>query len=202
MNRAEKTAKIYLARHCKTIWNLENRLVGITDLPLCPEGLLEAETTKHKLENLGVSRIICSPLKRAHETARIYADHLRLPLEVCPGLREIDHGIWNGQFWADLLSDPNPESDFKRWLEDPATVSIPGGTEPIPDAQDRIVRTIKKIALKYPGETALVVMHKHIRSILRCALHGMELKHFRANIDESVEPIEIPEELLRKLCGV
>jgi Fructose-2,6-bisphosphatase len=197
MNKPTNTARIYLARHCKTIWNLENRLVGISDVPLCPEGLAEAKATTSKIENLGVNRIVCSPLKRAHETAKIYAEHLRVPLHVCDGLREIDHGSWNGQKLIELLDDP--KSDFKQWFADPATISIPDGTEPIEAAQRRIVGTIRKIALKYPSETVLVVMHKHIRSILRCALYDMELKHFRANIDDSVEPIEIPQELLLRI---
>ena len=37
-------AKIYLARHCKTAWNLEGRLQGTVDLPLAEVGIEEAKT--------------------------------------------------------------------------------------------------------------------------------------------------------------
>ena len=36
-----ETAKIYLGRHCKTDWNLEGRLIGTIDRPLCDVGLAE-----------------------------------------------------------------------------------------------------------------------------------------------------------------
>jgi broad specificity phosphatase PhoE len=191
-------ARIYLARHCKTQWNLEGRFIGTTDLPLCAEGLAEAKANLSKIEDLGVNRIICSSLKRAHETAKIYAEHLGVPLHVCSGLREIDHGIWNGKKLNELLNDHN----FRQWFDDPTTVSIPQGSESIQMAQKRIVEAIRKIALKYPGEKVLVVMHKHIRSILRCTLQGIELKHFRENIDESVEPVEIPREQIQKIIDI
>lgn len=193
-------ARIYLGRHCKVQWNLEGRLIGTTDLPLCTEGLEEAKANLPKIERLGIDRIICSNLKRAHETAQIYAEHLKVPLHVCSGLREIDHGIWNGQKTSELLNDTG--SNFRKWFDDPTSVPIPEGSEPIPMAQKRIVETIRKIALRYPGETVLVIMHKHIRSILRCTLLGIGLKHFRENIDESVEPVEIPEDQLMRLCRI
>lgn len=197
MNDLNNLAKIYLGRHCKVLWNLEGRLIGTTDLPLCPEGLVEAKTNLTKIENLGINRIICSPLKRAHQTSQIYAEHLRVPLHVCPGLREIDHGIWNGQKTNELLNDTT--SDFRQWFDDPTSTPIPEGSEPIPMAQKRIVETIRKIALKYPAETVLVIMHKHIRSILTCSYLEIPLKHFRENINESVEPIELSNEQMKKI---
>ena len=65
--------------------------------------------------------------------------------------------------------------------------------------QERIVRTIREIALAYPGERVLVVMHKHIRSIFSCYLQGIPLSNFRANINETVEPIELTEEEISKV---
>ena len=199
MNEPKDLAKIYLGRHCKTQWNVENRLIGTTDLPLCAEGLAEANENKFKIENLGINRIVCSSLKRARQTAEIYAAHLGVPLHVCAGLREIDHGIWNGQKLVELLNDPN--SDFKEWFNDPTSIPIPESSEPIEIAQKRIVETVRKIALKSPGETVLVIMHKHIRSLLTCALNDIGIRHFRENINESTEPIEIHEEKIRKICG-
>lgn len=199
MNESNHIAKIYLGRHCKTQWNIENRLIGTTDLPLCAEGLAEANENKFKIENLGIDRIVCSSLKRAQETAKIYAEHLGVPLHVCAGLREIDHGIWNGQKLVELLNDP--DSDFKQWFNDPTSIPIPQGSEPIESAQKRVVETIRKIALKYPGETVLVIMHKHIRSLLTCALNDIGIRQFRENINESTEPIEIPEEKIQKILS-
>lgn len=196
MKISNNIPKVYLARHCKTQWNLENRLVGTSDIPLCKEGKEEANANLPLIENLGIERIICSPLKRAYETAKTYADHLGVPLQVHPGLKEIDHGSWNGKKIQELLNDSN----FKKWFEeDPSSVTIPDGTETIQSAQKRIVKTIKDIALSYPNETILIIMHKHIRSLLRCAVYDYDFRQWRENIDDRIEPIEIPRTHIIKL---
>lgn len=198
MNESPKTAKIYLGRHCKTEWNLEHRLIGTTDLPLCEVGWAEAKDTLPVIEKYSFDRIVSSPLQRASQTSGFYADNLNLPLEIHRDLRELDHGDWNGQKYDDLLSDPS--SRFKEWfIEGDTSVPIPNGPETLEEVQERIVRTIREIALKYPGEKVLVVSHKHIRSLLTCFLKGVDLSHFRENIDETVEPIELSDEDLRKL---
>jgi broad specificity phosphatase PhoE len=198
MSDNAKTAKIYLGRHCKTAWNLEGRLIGTTDLPLCDVGWNEAKDTLPIVEKYKFDRIVSSPLKRAFDTSRYYADNLKIPLEVNQDLRELDHGDWNGQKYDDLLSDPN--GDFKRWFIDGDTsIPIPNGPETLEEVQARIKRTIREIALKYPGEKVLVIMHKHIRSLLTCYFLGESLSNFRKNINEAVEPIELSHEDLKKL---
>ena len=198
MSDNSKTAKIFLGRHCKTEWNLEGRLIGTTDLPLCDVGWKEAKDTLPVVEKYHFDRIVSSPLKRAYDTSKFYADHLKIPLEVHPDLHELDHGDWNGQKYDDLLSDQN--GDFKRWFIDGDTsIPIPNGPETLEQVQDRIKRTIRVIALKYPGEKVLVIMHKHIRSLLTCYLLGESLSNFRKNINEAVEPIELSDEDLSKL---
>lgn len=116
----------------------------------------------------------------------------------CTDLRELDHGDWNGQKYDALLSDPN--GDFKRWfLDGDTSIPIPNGPETLDQVQARIKRTVREIALKYPGEKVLVIMHKHIRSLLTCYLLGESLSNFRKNINEAVEPIELSDEDLGKL---
>lgn len=198
MSESQETAKIYLGRHCKTAWNLEHRLIGTTDLPLCDVGWAEIEETLPIIEALNFDRIVTSPLKRAYDTSKSYADKIGIPLDIHQDLRELDHGDWNGQKYDDLLADPN--SDFTKWFIDGDTlIPIPNGPETMEEVQERIVRTISEIALAYPREKVLVVMHKHIRSIFTCYLLGVDLSNFRANINETVEPIELSDDDLQKL---
>lgn len=198
MSESQETAKIYLGRHCKTAWNLEHRLIGTTDLPLCDVGWAEIEETLPIIEALNFDRIVTSPLKRAYDTSKSYADKIGIPLDIHQDLRELDHGDWNGQKYDDLLADPN--SDFTKWFIDGDTsIPIPNGPETMEEVQERIVRTISEIALAYPREKVLLVMHKHIRSIFTCYLLGVDLSNFRANINETVEPIELSDDDLQKL---
>lgn len=200
MSDQNRAAKIYLGRHCKTAWNLEHRLIGTTDLPLCDVGWAEIEQTYPLIEALDVDRIVTSPLKRAHDTSKSYADRLGVPLHIHQDLRELDHGDWNGRKYDDLLADP--DGDFKKWFIDGDTsIPIPNGPETMEEVQERIVRTIREIALAYPGDRVLVVMHKHIRSILTCFLRDEPLSNFRANINETVEPLELPDQDLIKIIS-
>jgi len=197
MDTNNNMATIFLGRHCKTQWNLEGRLIGISDLPLCEYGKKEAVENIPKIKDLNLDRIICSNLKRAIETASTYSETLGIPMEISAGLREIDHGTWNGIKKEKLLKE---SSEFRKFYEgDPTTVPIPNGTEEIVDAQDRIKSEIKRIALGYPDESVLVIMHKHIRSILMCTLQEIPLSHFKENINESVVPFEIPRDQLSQI---
>jgi len=197
MDTNKNMATIFLGRHCKTQWNLEGRLIGISDLPLCEYGRKEAVENIPKIKDLNLDRIICSNLKRAIETASTYSETLGIPMEISAGLREIDHGTWNGIKKEKLLKE---SSEFKKFYEgDPTTVPIPNGTEEIVDAQERIKSEIKRIALGYPDESVLVIMHKHIRSILMCTLQEIPLSHFKENINESVVPFEIPRDQLSQI---
>jgi len=197
MDTNKNMATIFLGRHCKTQWNLEGRLIGISDLPLCEYGKKEAVENIPKIKDLNLDRIICSNLKRAIETASTYSETLGIPMEISAGLREIDHGTWNGIKKEKLLKE---SSEFRKFYEgDPTTVPIPNGTEEIVDAQERIKSEIKRIALGYQDESVLVIMHKHIRSILMCTLQEIPLSHFKENINESVVPFEIPRDQLSQI---
>jgi broad specificity phosphatase PhoE/HEAT repeat protein len=193
-------AKIYVARHCKTQWNLEGKVQGKReDLPLCEDGRLEARRVAKNVQSLGIGRIVTSTADRAQQTGKIYADALGIPLQVNPRLRELDHGKWEGRRFDELESDLS--SSFARWLDNPTSIDeIPEGQENTVAAQHRIVQAICEIALEYRGQTVLVVAHKHINALLMCRILGKPLTAFRSLVQESVEPHLLPADALKKLC--
>ncbi len=101
--------KILVTRHGQTDWNVEKRIQGRTDIELNNKGIEQAYKTKENLKNEKIDLIICSPLKRAKQTADIinidrnititYDERL---LEICYGENEgklhdeFDYdGFWN-----------------------------------------------------------------------------------------------------------
>ena len=55
--------KIYSARHGQTDFNKENKILGITDIPLNDTGISQAEIFAENVKNLGdVDIIIASPI--------------------------------------------------------------------------------------------------------------------------------------------
>jgi broad specificity phosphatase PhoE len=183
---------IYLARHCKTEWNIEGRVQGTKDIKLSQEGIHDAELNLSAIRDLGIQQIICSTAKRAVQTATIYAQGLGVPLQSSPQYRELDHGEWEGQRIEDLLSLPN--SPYKRWMEDPGAAPIPGSSETALEAQQRILEGLSEISSTYGGKTVLLVAHKHILAILSCALKKCPLTQFKKEIVESTLPHKLSTE--------
>ncbi len=81
-----------LVRHAQSEWNLHfgrSRIdPGIPDPDLTAEGLRQAEQVAAALGRQAVTRLICSPYRRALRTASIVAGTLGLPIAVEPLVRE------------------------------------------------------------------------------------------------------------------
>ena len=177
---------LFIARHCKTAWSLENKLQGSMNPPLCKEGRAEALANIPLLAPLNLNRIISSPLRRAIQTARIYANQLHIPVEIHDDLRELHHGAWEGRRLEDLL-----HGSYALWLKDPSQIPIPGGSETIESAQRRILDATKEITARYPGENILIITHKHIRALLMCAIHKSPIAKFQQYVFDETAPVKL-----------
>lgn len=88
--------KLYFTRHGQTVWNVENKICGETDIALTELGHQQA-IELGKVINEGeynIDEILCSPLIRAHDTAKHIAEITGLPLKVEPRLKEQCFGKW------------------------------------------------------------------------------------------------------------
>ena len=65
------TYKIHLIRHGITDGNLQGKYIGVTDLPLSPDGVNELLELKGLIEYPDVSKVYTSPLLRARQSANI-----------------------------------------------------------------------------------------------------------------------------------
>jgi len=83
-------------RHGQTDWNLKEIWQGWTDIPLNETGHTQAHSAIPFLSQKGISRIVSSPLIRAHKTAEIINKHLNVPLLVVDGLKERSVGVLEG----------------------------------------------------------------------------------------------------------
>lgn len=191
-------ATIFLARHCKTAWNLKGRLQGTVDLPLAEVGIEEAKTNVAAVRKLGVNRIVSSTARRAYETAQLYGESLGLRIYKTVRLRELDHGDWEGRKVSELLLDQN--SGYAKWLSDPGCIAIPSSSETVQAAQRRAAETIRDAALSFSGESVLIVSHQHINALLMCALLKEPLTSFASHIVEVTLPYLLPADAIEALC--
>ena len=86
----------YFVRHGETVWNVENKICGATDIALTAKGHEQAIETGKKILEEGIKAdvILTSPLSRAYDTAKHIADITGIPLEVEPRLIEQNFGIY------------------------------------------------------------------------------------------------------------
>lgn len=87
---------LYFVRHGQTVWNVENKICGATDIALTGKGHEQAiETGKRILEEgIKADEILYSPLVRAAETARHISEITGIPARVEPRLKEQNFGKW------------------------------------------------------------------------------------------------------------
>jgi alpha-ribazole phosphatase len=171
---------LYLMRHGAIEAARERRFVGQIDPPLCPDGRKESERQYLLLRDIPFSRIWCSDLKRAYETAAIVCRDRGFKILSAPQLREIDLGQWDGMAMSQIR-----EQFPKLWQARGEDIGDfrPPGAESFADLQQRVVPFIRRIAAQSAGNT-LIVTHAGVIRVLLCQVLGMPLSHlFRIHLD-------------------
>ena len=101
--------KLYFTRHGQTVWNVENKICGSTDIELTEQGKQQADRLGEIIRDgdYHIDEILCSPLIRAKETADRISIKTGIPVRVEPRLIEQCFGKYEGtarngeQFKAD-----------------------------------------------------------------------------------------------------
>ena len=99
--------KIWLIRHGMTEGNRHQRYIGVTDEPLCPEGI-------ERLKNITYPKpqaIFVSPLRRCQETAEILFPEQKV--RIIDQLAECDFGAFENKNYKELSDDPR----YQAWID-------------------------------------------------------------------------------------
>lgn len=91
-------ARLYFTRHGQTVWNVENKICGATDIELTELGHQQAEQLGEMIKNgdYHIDEILYSPLVRASETARHISEITGIPMRAEERLREQCFGKYEG----------------------------------------------------------------------------------------------------------
>jgi 2,3-bisphosphoglycerate-dependent phosphoglycerate mutase len=91
-------------RHGQAKNNVERILAGRTKgFPLTELGIQQAEKIGDFLKPFNISKIYCSPVERAEQTARIVANKVDLDCDVDERLTEIDMGTFTGMHYDKMF---------------------------------------------------------------------------------------------------
>ncbi len=155
-------ARVYLARHGQTAYNLERRFQGHLPVPLDETGFEQAHELAQRAREHGFAALWCSPLRRARETAEVVARTLGLdPLEE-PRLMETDAGDWTDRLFADVQAE-DPER-FAAFAAGDPRFAFPGG-ESFENQEQRVAAALTDV--EQGALPALVVCHG---MVIRAAL--------------------------------
>jgi len=151
--------RFWFLRHGETDWNAKGLSQGNVDIPLNSNGIVQARAAAPLLVNRNIGSIVSSPLSRAHDTAKVAAELLSLPVHVDEGLRETSFGAQEGQPMVEW---------FTAWVEGTYT---PPDAESFADLRSRAVAAVNR-ALERPG-LVLIVGHGALFRALRAEM-GLE----------------------------
>lgn len=135
--------ELWMIRHATTEWNKQKRFQGSADIPLSPEGRVEASQWKIPKPQ----KVFCSPLVRAQETARLLFPTCEI--EVYPQLRELAVGSWEGKTLEEI------EGEALDWA---GLDFAPVGGETLRQVMDRCLQWLESIPEQ--DKVCAVVTHK------------------------------------------
>lgn len=166
--------KLIIVRHGQTLWNLERKYQGHSDIALTDTGLKQAQAVAERLADEAVAAVYASDLSRAYKTAGYIAAKHNLTVHTVPELREIKFGDWEGLTYEEI-SVRWPGLLGKLWTT-PDELQIPGG-ETFHQLKARAYTAIEKIVADHPDQTVAVVAHGGTIGTILCAVLDIHLNH-------------------------
>jgi len=134
-------ADVALIRPGCTDFDEQNRIQGALDIPLNTLGREQVDGLIDSMQEVTVEVIYTAPFEPARSTAETIGSKLGIPVKESPGLRNLDHGLWQGLQVEDVRR--KYPKVYKQWQESPETVRPPEG-ETITEVIERVEKALQK----------------------------------------------------------
>ena len=188
-------AKLFLLRHFKSQWNLENRFSGWTDMPISQDGKKHAVKKAEEIFQVRIDEIFTSPLFRNIDTVvrtleagkqkypifisrdggktQKWGDYFEgpknfMPVYVTKNLNERHYGKLEGLDKKETIAKYGEEK-VHLWRRS-YNISPPGGGESLKDVYKRVVPFYKKYIekdLKKEKNVLVVASHNSLRALIK-----------------------------------
>ena len=163
-DRGRSKMEILLTRHGQTEWNRMKKVQGRADIELNEKGRKQAEKTRELLQAEKIDLIVCSPLKRAIQTAEIINENRNTTIVIDERITERDFGEFEGM--------PNTDFDYQAFWSYNQNLKY-DKAENIRDFFERVYHFLDCIKDEYAGKRILVVAHGGISIPFRCYFEGI-----------------------------
>ena len=175
-----------IVRHGQSVWNLENRFTGDTDVDLTPLGREEARAAGRRLTAIPFFHAFTSVLKRAEETLALILEETGqtgLPVTRDKALNERCYGSLQGSNKMEM-AEKYGEQQVAAWRRS-YSVEPPGG-ESLKDTYARVIpyykREIEPLLLQ--KKNILIVAHGNSLRALMMYLENIG--------EQAIEDVDIP----------
>jgi phosphoserine phosphatase len=162
--------KFIIVRHGESIANTQGIYQGQTyDTDLSELGKKQAKALAKRVKEMGIVKIMASPLKRTYQTALEASKLLGIPVEKNNLIIETNHGEWEGK--SKLWIEQNHRGLYQQWLNSPGEVGFPGG--------ETFLQTFERVQNFIAGSLSvvntLIVTHDNIIRIIAAMADGLSL---------------------------
>lgn len=162
--------QVYFVRHGQTIWNVENKICGATDIALTELGHKQAVETGKKILEQGIKadEILYSPLIRAKDTALHIAEITGIPAREEARLKEQNFGKYE--------STPRDGAEFREAKKQ--FVNCYEGGESMLHLAQRIYNLLDEVAAS--DKTYILVAHNGIARVVQSYFYEMINEEYAA----------------------
>lgn len=164
--------QIYFTRHGQTVWNVENKICGATDIALTELGHQQAIRLGEEIKRQGIvmDEILYSPLVRAAETARHISEITGIPRREELRLKE--------QHFGRFESTPRDGAEFQEMKK--SFINHFEGGETMLHLAQRIYNLLDELREESEQKTYLLVAHNGIARVVHSYFYDMENEEYAA----------------------
>jgi phosphoserine phosphatase len=174
------STRVIILRHGQSSYNSQGRIQGRSDLSILTDrGVEDARLTGEAFQGLKFDKVYCSPLQRAHQTAKTVLTGLGQldRLQADDRLLEIDLPLWETLFNQEVRE--KYAEQYQAWKKRPhqlkMTLPQADGTEreffPVLALYEQAANFWQAILPQHQGQTILIVAHNGInRALISTAL--------------------------------
>lgn len=168
--RLNKMAHVYFTRHGQTIWNVENKICGATDIALTDLGREQARALGKKIldERLCIDEMLYSPLIRARDTALEIFQITGIPAREEQRLKEQNFGKYE--------STPRDGAAFQEAKK--SFINHFEGGETMLHLAQRIYNLLDEIKAESDEKTYLLVAHNGIARVVHSYFYDMDNEEY------------------------
>ena len=146
--------KLYVIRHGLTNCNVQHKYNGRYDEDINETGIQQATEASHKIENLNLDLIICSPMKRTKHTMEIINVN-KIPVIYDERLMERECG----KLTLENIDVSNPTDYYYTDYHNYYSAKQIEGLETLPKLFTRVHSFLDEIKQSYKDKNILLVTH-------------------------------------------